>query len=1577
MFSTKHTVFAVSALVAAVCSAAVKELGLDAIYLRSPSFGNPSIHLDFTGNIAPDELQGKVEFFPPVKVTKVAPYYSWSSFSTDDVRIDGEFQPGQTYEMIIRRGLASTEEGFKALSYDIVRVLEFPDREQSVSLELSGSYLAPEADINLPIATMNMDEVTVRAETVLPQNIVMYAQSKQGRLYSSEKLFAAEGETVTFKVKNELNKLVHTDIPLAQVIGKGERGIFCVHGLGNESMICVSDIGLMATVDETSTRVWATSLTTGKPLDKVKLLVYTGNNIILGEGETGADGIATFTYEKGIGKPFLVLAISPDETDMTYLPFTQNLDTTEPFTGKTFGSVPPEYLEEGACDAYVFLDRGIYRPGEKVFVQALLRDKDCRAPKPFPVLVELCRVDGGAMLQTAQVMPDANGAVTPPQEFEIPDNAMGGRWYVRVKTPETDDNEGRILGEAELRVESFVPKQIKVVVEDLPPETAYCATNEFTVRADYLFGKPGANLDISAKVVFSDTPFKPDGWKGWSFENPERKLKPFNNDYEKEKLDEAGKKRFELFLPLDTMTWNKPASAVKALFSTTVLEPGGRPVSAIAETLMHAYPYYIGLKPEAFNPRPGVTNTLSAVLVTTDGTLRQGAQPAKLVLSSVNYFYGYIRNANGSYSWVSERRVKKISERSISLDRITKIPFALPCSGSFLLTVKTPDDVENAYAFDAYGSDGYAPSANLENPGKVELSFDKPVYKEGETARLKIKSPFKGTAELTILHKTVLSQRVIPLQETTCNVALKVERDWYPNIYAAIRVVNISTNTLGWSARRACGRATLRVERPENEFHVAVDANVRIVPGGSRLTADVAVPGAPAGSHVTLMVVDESIHQLTNEPCPDPFGFFARERKCLAWMYDVYSEIMLVTPSPAARAAIGGDDEAELMKRVSPVRSRRFKPLALWKSGVPLVNGAAHVDLELPEFSGEVRVTAVAWSGTAAGASKVQAKIAPKLVVQPDAPRFLAGGDRADMTLTMHNNSDRDDTVAYEVSFNGVLGDSAVQKNVIPLVKGASKTLRFPIGARQTGYGEGVITVKTQGCGETHEQTLYIPVRPAVPLTTTYEYVTLKAGESKTFLLPQGVVTNAVRQNVVARKSAYTQFLPALQYLLNYPYGCLEQTTSSVFPLTAADGVFGRLGCTNAAQLAEARAKIKEAIRRIDSMCTGYSYTMWPTSSESDDGLSCYAGYFIASAWRAGIDVAESSLSQARSVLRNIASKSQASVNNRAYACQGLATLGDFRHQLMLHLLDRQAEFSTEGKFHLAAAFALSGRRDLAHALISKIGYADSLRAAAFGILAWIELETPDREAHIQKFFHQIVSKRKKSGHWGNTQDNALSLLAAATLARREKQDERGFALEVTDAEGKRICSTSKDGFSFSADNAAFIVRNDGPGPVTLVRTVKAYPLLDALKEHENGLRITRTFYQPDGTPLNGSLKVGDSVIVKLQLQSLPSDEVRSDVVIDELLPACLEVEEVGGKVLEQFPALDSFPDSWLRNTEVLDDRVLLFSKSFDSRKVVVYYVARAISSGTFIIPPCSAECMYDTEYSCRGLPGTLKVETK
>ena len=1581
MFSTKHTVFVFATLAAVAFSVADEKkpedtLGLDKFYLSSPSYGTPYIHLDFHGDIDPADLEGRIEFVPPVKVTSIRPYYSWSSSRSDDIRVDGEFKPGQTYEMIIRKGLPSGDEDLAPLPYDLVRVLEFPDRACDVSLELSGNYLAPEDDVNLPVSTMNMDELEVKAEPVLPQNIVLYAQIEHGSLYTGgSRPYAGTENTVTFKVKNELNKQVHTDIPLSQVIGKGERGIFCVHGLGEERLICVSDIGLMATVDETSTRVWATSLSTGKPLPKTKLWVYTGNNVVLGEGETGPDGIASFTYEKGNDKPFLVLAISGDETDMTYLPFVSKLDTTEPFTGKTFGNVPAEYLEEGACDAYVFLERGIYRPGEKVFVQAILRDKERRAPKPFPVLVEMCRAAGESLLQSKQVMPDETGAIILPDAFQIPDNAMSGRWYVRVKMPGTDEE--RILGETELRVESFVPKQIKVVVEGLPAETAYCATNEFTVRADYLFGKPGADLEVSAQVAFSDTPFKPDGWKGWSFDNPERHLKKFTNSYGKGTLDEDGKDEYLLSFPLEELEKNKPSSAVKAVFEATVLEPGGRPVSARAETLMHVYPYYIGVKSEKYNPRPGTTNTLSVVLVTPNGVLRRGAQSAQAVLSSVNHFYGYVRNPNGSYSWVSERRVKKISESPVSLEQITKVPFSAPHSGSFLLAIRTPDGVENTYAFDAYGADEYAPSSNLENPSKVELSFDKPVYRAGETARLKIKAPFTGTAELTLLHKTVLSQRVIPLKETTSDVELKVERDWYPNIYAAIRVVNISTNTLGWSARRAAGSAVLRVERPEHEFHVAVAANVQIVPGGSRITADVAVPGAPAGSHVTLMVVDESIHQLTDEPCPDPVGFLARERKSLAWMYDFYSQIMLVTPSPAARAAIGGDDEEELMKRVSPVRSRRFKPLALWKPGVPLVNGAAHVDLDLPEFSGEVRVTAVAWSSTAAGAAKVHTKVAPKLVVQPDAPRFLAGGDKADMTLTLHNNSGKDDTVAYEVSFNGVLGDSALQKNVIPLVKGASKTLRFPIGARQTGYGEGEITVKTEGCGETHTQTLYIPVRPAVPLTTTYEYVTLKAGESKTFLLPPGVVTNAVRQNVIARKSAYTQFLPALQYLLNYPYGCLEQTTSSVFPLIAADGAFGRLGCTNAAQLVEARSKIKEAIQRISSMGACDFYTIWPRSSEHDDGLSCYAGYFIASAFRAGIDMPEGILTEARGILRNIATDARVSVDNRAYACQGLATLGDFRHQLMLHLLDRQAEFNVEGRFHLSAAFALAGRRDLAYALISKIEYADTIRAAAFGILAWSELETPDRDAHIQKLFHQIVASKKKSGHWGNTQENALALLAAATLARREKQDERGFALEVTDADGKKICSTSKDGFSFSADNAAFIARNDGPGPVTLVRTVKAYPLLASMKEHENGLRITRTFYRPDGTPFTGPVKLGDQVIVKLQLQSLPADEFRSDVVIDELLPSCLEVETTGLKVYEQFPKLEQFSDDWLRNKEVLDDRVLFFSKAFDSRKAVVYYVARAVSAGTFIIPPCSAECMYDTEYSCRGLPGTLVIKEK
>lgn len=1582
MFSARHAVFVVSALAFASLSAAEtrRALGFDRFDLTSPSYGNPYIHLDFAGDVNPDSLEGKIEFSPPVKVTGIRSYYNWRSMSTDDVRIDGEFQPGQTYEMIIRRGVPSSEENRDPLPYDIVRVLEFPDRAGDVSLELSGNYLAPEDDVNLPVSTMNIDELEVRAEPVLPQNIVLYAQIEHGSLYASgTKPYTGRGNTVKFKVKSELNRQIHTDIPFAQVIGKGERGIFCLHGLGSERMVCVSDIGLMATVDETSTRVWATSLSSGKPLPGTKLRVCTENNIVLGEGEANGDGIASFTYGKDAGKPFLVFAQSADGRDMTYLPFIPKLDTTEPFTGKTFRNAPSAYLEEGACEAYVFLDRSIYRPGDPVFVQAILRDKDCRAPRPFPVVVEIRHSWAGPVLTSEQALPDETGAVVFSDEMELPEYAMGGRWRVRVKTPGGENEEGRVLGETELRVESFTPRQIKVAVEGLESETTYGATNAFSVRADYLFGKPAANLEVQAKVAFSDTPFTPDGWKGWSFHNPERRLKPFHNDYEKNRLDENGRNEYLLSLPEDEFDGNKPGSAVKAVFEATVLEPGGRPVAARAETLMHAYPYYIGLKPDTYDPRPGTTNTLSVVLVTPNGSLRRGVQPAKAVLSSVTHFYGYIRNPNGTYSWTSERRVKKISEHPVSLERITKIPFAAPASGSYLLTVRTPDGVENAYAFDAYGADGCAPVSNLENPGKVELSFDKPVYRAGETARLKIKAPFTGTAELTLLHKDVLSQRVIALTETTSDVELKVERDWYPNIYAAVRVVNISTNTLGWSARRAGGRASLRIERPENAFHVALDANVRIMPDGSRLTADVAVPGAPAGSRVTLMVVDESIHQLTDEPCPDPVGFFGRERKCPAWMYDFYSQIMLVTPSPAARAAIGGDDgdDEELMKRVSPVRSRRFKPLALWKPGVPLVNGAAHVDMELPEFSGEVRVTAVAWSDTASGASKVHAKVAPKLVVQPDAPRFLAGGDMADMTLTLHNNSGGDDTAAYEISFSGALGDTALRKGVIPLVKGASKTLRFPIGARQTGYGEGAITVKTEGCGETHTQTLYLPVRPAVPLTTTYECVTLKAGESKTFLLPNGVVTNAVRQNVVVRKSAYSQFLPALQYLLDYPYGCLEQTVSSVFPLIAADGAFGRLGCTNAAQLAEARAKIEEAIDWIDTMGAGDFYTIWPRISDHDDGLSCYAGYFIASASRAGVDVADYSLKNARRILRYVASDPKASVDNRAYACQGLSAMGDFRHQLMLHLLDRQTEFSTEGKFHLAAAFALAGRRDLAHALASKIERADSLRAAAFGILAWVELEAPDREAHIQKLFHQIVARRKNSGHWGNTQDNALALLAAATLARRERQDERAFALAVAGADGKEICATSKDGFSFTADNAAFTARNDGPGPVTLIRTVKAYPLLDALKEHENGLRITRTFYRPDGTPLDGPVKLGAPVIVKLRLQSLPAHERRSDVVIDELLPACLEVEAAGGKVLEKYPSLESFPDSWLRNKEVLDDRVLFFSKVLGTGDAVVYYAARAVSTGTFILPPCSAECMYDTEYSCRGLPGTLKVEEK
>ena len=493
-------------------------------------------------------------------------------------------------------------------------------------------------------------------------------------------------------------------------------------------------------------------------------------------------------------------------------------------------------------------------------------------------------------------------------------------------------------------------------------------------------------------------------------------------------------------------------------------------------------------------------------------------------------------------------------------------------------------------------------------------------------------------------------------------------------------------------------------------------------------------------------------------------------------------------------------------------------------------------------------------------------------------------------------------------------------------------------------------------------------------MTTRYEFTKLKGGESKEFLLPNGIVTNAVRQRILCHSSSYSEFLPALQYLLNYPYGCLEQTVSSVFPLLAADGILAGLGSTNEAQVAEAHHKVNEAIDRVCQMRKDDSYyRSWIGSSYTSKENTVYAGYFISMASQGDWNLSTLSVQQNQEILTKISEDAKVDVNLRAYACHALAVGHSFRKQLMLHLLDYQNKMTMAGRYHLAIALALSGRRDLSFALIRRLGAPDSIETAAFGILAWLELDVPEREEKIQALYHGLVSFRGSDGHWGNTQRNGLALLAIASLARREKAGNPGpFSLRIVQADGKTLCKGISKRTSVSADNTAFTAYNDGTGPVTLVRTTEAFPLLNSMEEVENGIHVKRTYYKTDLTEVkDGKVQLGDRLLVRLDV-TLPKDsQLSTDVIIDELLPSCLEYELAPDDF--SIPTFDySLLSESLVSVFTRDDRICIVPNL--SRTKTICYGVRVISSGNFVVPPVSAESMYNSQIRYRSLPSALHV---
>ena len=1459
-----------------------------------------------------------------------------------------------------------------------------PPPKPMVRFAAPGRYLPPGGARAIGVESVNVTNIHAQICRVVPENVVQllareereYSRYRWGGSADNEETEELSGEIEEhdFACVNRPNEKETVAVPVKMNDGGSANGIFLVairnadrpridswwvddseRNPNRYRLVCLSDLGLSVRLNGTdSPGVWVTSLMKGTPLDGAKVTVYSKANIKVMEGETDENGWSRLV-RVAKGEPFAVVAASADGTDSTFLALRDSMGVDETYSD----GCRPEYLADDGVEAFLWTDRGIYRHDEKIMVHALLRNGRRQAPSPMPVELRLVSPKGDIYFRLTMTT-DAEGSLLC-DTFTVPADQPSGAWKFHAKIPGKD---GRILGTAEIKVEEFAPPQIRVRVE--ADSAAHPSNFAFSVSAEHLFGGPAHALACEGAVVFEDYSFAPPQWKGWSFGNCDLGLKPNFRKLAKASLDREGKCAMSAPLWADS---GLPKAAVRATAQGTVFEDGGRPATARTSAVLHYYPYYIGSTLESWMRLDnGLAPKIRFACVKPDGSRHGEARTLSATLERIDSVYSYRRQSNGWETWDCERIRKVVAPAAkIVVPAGEDATFEIPAGicGDYALTV-TDSETGVSFAKTFYLSDwgDSAVRAPLSDPTAVSLTTDKPFYRVGETPRLMVRAPFAGWALVSVLRDKDAYTDIVALTNATSEIALRsVTLENAPNLDVYVSVVQSVEANAKHMAARAHGQATISVRPVEDEIAVKVE-KCDVVVGSEKGSSATVAFEARGASAALVTVVDEGINILTDEQVPDPVAHFATPRQANHPLYDIYHRMLPVLGDDLLRASgvkTGGGAGAEMLGRVSPVPTRRFKPLSRWSGRVEVgEDGKGVCEFPLGEFVGEVRATVVAWSASASGSDAIQAKVTPKIVMMPDAPRFVAPGDVFEATLPIYNKSGEMAKMGYSIS---VGGKNVSFASIFSLEKDGHTNVVARIAAPEEP-GELDIVYRVRGMGETHEQTIHLPVRPAVAWVETAGVkrsqgsgvrsrnrplrVGATLGEATE---PSGASAeeSGVGGNPFEKYSEKVYDTPlggyeaALRWLAEYPHGCLEQTSSRMFPLIGAGGILTSVSPAGPDVVAS-------GVRRVESMVRSIDFVMWPDCNYApwDPEVSLYAAHFLVEAEKNGYALNRLVRDRVFSFLKRWAMSTNDTVS--AYACHTLALAGKPEKDRMLRLYDASTNLTLLSRSRLARAFALTGDRRRAETLLAANIAPSSLKDAAFAVLALLEID-PDDSRILSLVAYLDGQRDRERFSWGTTGDNAHALLAIGAYYRHHPAK---------------------------------------PGEKFIVWHKLSLPKPKDVKDESRGISIVRHYLMPEGGEADLSkLSLGEMLIAELAIKVDDTREL-SDLVIEDLFPACFEPMHGGlapsfaprgpdGSALARSESsLNLDQGRWVMRSDARDDRMLVFSKKFTlakGAKATFRYPVRVVSAGDYILPGPSVEAMYHPDLHARRAPDRISVK--
>ncbi|UTD18026.1 alpha-2-macroglobulin family protein [Citrobacter sp. SX206] len=1520
-------------------------------------------------------------------------------------------EPNRELVVTIERDLLALNKATFAIDYE--KNITTRDVQPSVGFASRGSLLPGKVVEGLPVMALNVNSVDVNFYRVKPESLGAFVSQWEYRNslsnWESDNLLKMAELVYTGRfdlnpARNTREKLL---LPLSEIKPLQQAGVYIAvmnqaghYNYSNAAtLFTLSDIGVSAHRYHNQLDVFTQSLENGAAQQGIDVTLLNEKGQTLAQATSDAQGHVKLETDKDAA---LLLARKDGQTTLLDLKLPA-LDLAEfDIAGA------PGYSKQ----FFMFGPRDLYRPGETVILNGLLRDSDGKTLPDQPVKLEVVKPDG-QVLRTVVSQPE-NGLYR--FSWPLDSSAPTGMWHIRANT---GDNQSRMW---DFHVEDFMPERMALNLSANKIPVAPTDDVKFSVVGYYLYGAPANGNALQGQLFLRPLREAVQALPGFQFGNIAEENLSRSLDEVQLTLDDHGRGEVTT-----NSQWQETHSPLQVILQASLLESGGRPVTRRVEQAIWPADTLPGIRPQfaakaVYDYR--TDTTVNQPIVDEDSNAAfdivyadaQGEKKAvsglqvRLIRERRDYYWNWSEGEGWQSQFDQKDLVEGEQTLDLKADETGKVSFPVEW-GAYRLEVKAPNDAVSSVRFWAgYSWQDNSDGSGAVRPDRVTLKLDKPSYRPGDTMKLHVAAPAAGKGYAMVeSSEGPLWWQEIDVPADGLDISIPIDKTWNRHdLYLSALVVRPGDKSRSATPKRAVGLLHLPLGDETRRLALALENPAKIRPNQPltvKIKASVKNGEIPKQVNVLVSAVDSGVLNITDYATPDPWQAFFGQKRYGADIYDIYGQV-IEGQGRLAALRFGGDGD-ELKRGGKPpvnhvnIVAQQALPVTLNEQG------EGTVTLPIGDFNGELRVMAQAWTADDFGSSESKVIVAAPVIAELNMPRFLAGGDTSRLTLDVTNLTDKPQTLDIKLAASGLLELVGQAPEPVNLAPGVRTTLFVPVRARE-GFGDGEIQAQISGLtlpGETlpaqHKQ-WKIGVRPAFPAQTVNHGVALQPGE--TWQLPGEELANfspvTMQGQLLFSGKPPLNLARYIRELKAYPYGCLEQTASGLFPSLY----------TNAAQLKalgiagdsdeKRRAAIELGISRLLQMQRDNGgFALWDKNGPEEYWLTAYVMDFLVRANEQGYSVPAEVINRGNErLLRYLQDPGMMSIrytddsSASRFAVQTYAALVLARQQkaplgALRDIWERRAQAASglpllqlgialknmgdASRSEQAVTLALNTpRRDTQQWMAD---YGSQLRDNALMLAL---LEENKLKPDVQNTLLNTLSEQAFGQRWLSTQENNALFLAARTL-----QDLPGTWQAQTSLSAQPLAGEKSQTRSLEADALSTLsVTNTGSLPLWLRLDVSGYPQTSPTPA-SNVLQIERQILGTDGRSKSlESLRSGELVLVWLEVKA--SQNVPDALVVD-LLPAGLELENQnlanGSASLQDSGSevanlLNQMQQADIQHVEFRDDRFVAAVAVNEGQPVTLVYLARAVTPGTYQVPVPQVESMYVPQWRATGATEGLLI---